>query len=295
MPQSRSSFHVPGSPASPSAIGSSGASSPAGDRIAVATRWVRSANSEIRLSLQSRTHDTRPHSDRRLVVSGFRIGTVFHEWSDHMVNGTRITPSRLLAASLGALLIASTAWADVRQTDAGFVVVGGERIYYESTGSGEVVVFSHGAGGNHAIWVHQTPVFAEKFRVVTWDQRGWGKSTDVRGLAGDSDTAVEDLRRLLDHLDIDAAHLVGQSMGGWAVAGFALRYPERTRSLVLANTYGGLSTEPMREWITAERWAEVRGACRESGPRLRHHGPGAGVPIRPDQSACAAAGACEPR
>ena len=182
-----------------------------------------------------------------------------------MVNGTRITPSRLLAASLGALLIASTAWADVRQTDAGFVVVGGERIYYESTGSGEVVVFSHGAGGNHAIWVHQTPVFAEKYRVVTWDQRGWGKSTDVRGLAGDSDTAVEDLRRLLDHLDIDAAHLVGQSMGGWAVAGFALRYPERTRSLVLANTYGGLSTEPMREWITAERWAEVRERAAKAG------------------------------
>ena len=178
-----------------------------------------------------------------------------------MVNGMRIAPSWLLAT----LLMASTAWADVRQTDAGFVVAGGERIYYESTGSGEVVVFSHGAGGNHAIWVHQTPVFAEKYRVVTWDQRGWGKSTDVRGLAGDSETAVEDLRRLLDHLDIDGAHLVGQSMGGWAVAGFALRYPERTRSLVLANTYGGLSTEAMREWITPDRWAEVRERAAKAG------------------------------
>ena len=178
-----------------------------------------------------------------------------------MVNGMRIAPSWLLAT----LLMASAAWADVRQTDAGFVVVGSEQIYYESTGSGEAVVFSHGAGGNHAIWVHQTPVFAETYRVVTWDQRGWGKSTDVRGLAGDSDTAVEDLRRLLDHLDIDRAHLVGQSMGGWAVAGFALRYPERTRSLVLANTYGGLSTEAMREWITPDRWAEVRERAAKAG------------------------------
>lgn len=176
-----------------------------------------------------------------------------------MVGGMRI------AANLGVLIMAFAASADVRQTDAGFVVVGGERIYYESTGSGEAVVFSHGAGGNHAIWVHQTPVFAEKYRVVTWDQRGWGKSTNVRGLAGDSETAVEDLRRLLDHLDIDRAHLVGQSMGGWAVAGFALRYPERTRSLVLANTYGGLSTEPMREWITPERWAVVRERAAEAG------------------------------
>ena len=176
-----------------------------------------------------------------------------------MVNGMRI------AASFGTLIMALAASADVRQTDAGFVVVGGDRIYYESTGSGDVVVFSHGAGGNHAIWVHQTPVFAERYRVVTWDQRGWGKSTDVRGMAGDSETAVGDLRRLLDHLDIDAAHLVGQSMGGWAAAGFALRYPERTRSLVLANTYGGLSTEQMREWITPERWAEVRERAAEAG------------------------------
>ncbi len=182
-----------------------------------------------------------------------------------MVNRIRIVASRFVAAGVGVLFMPLAAWADVRQTDAGFMVVGGERIYYESTGSGEVVLFSHGAGGNHAIWVHQTPVFAEKYRVVTWDQRGWGKSSDVRGLAGDSETAVEDLRRLLDHLDIDKAHLVGQSMGGWAVAGFALRYPERTRSLVLANTYGGLSTEPMREWITAERWAEVRERAAEAG------------------------------
>lgn len=176
-----------------------------------------------------------------------------------MVNGMRI------AASLGTLIVSLAAWADVRETDAGFLVIGSERIYYESTGSGEVVVFSHGAGGNHAIWVHQTPLFAGKYRVVTWDQRGWGKSTDVRGLAGDSETAVDDLRRLLDHLDIDKAHLVGQSMGGWAVAGFALRYPERTRSLVLANTYGGLSTEAMREWITPERWAEVRERAAKAG------------------------------
>ena len=212
-----------------------------------------------------------------------------------MVNGMRIAPSWLLAMGLATALMASAAWADVRQTDAGFLVVGSERIYYESTGSGEVVVLSHGAGGNHAIWVHQTPVFAETYRVVTWDQRGWGKSTDVRGLAGDSETAVEDLRRLLDHLDIDKAHLVGQSMGGWAVAGFALRYPERTRSLVLANTYGGLTTEPMRGMGHPRPVGGGSRACRESGPRFRHHGPGAGVQVRTDQSACAAAGTGEPR
>ena len=49
------------------------------------------------------------------------------------------------------------------------------------------------------------------------------------------------------------------------VAGFALRYAERTRSLVLADTYGGLSTEAMREWVTAERWTELRERAAENG------------------------------
>ncbi len=64
----------------------------------------------------------------------------------------------------------------------------------------------------------------------------------------------KNLRRLLDHLDLEKAHLVGQSMGGWVVAGFALRHAERTRSLVLANTYGGVSTEAMWEWVRRAGW-----------------------------------------
>ena len=151
------------------------------------------------------------------------------------------------------------------QTDTGFAVVGNERIYYESTGSGDAVVLSHGAGGSHAIWMHQVPVLAEHCRVITWDQRGWGKSTNAAELAGDPNTAVEDLRYLLDHLGVAKAHVIGQSMGGWAVAGFTLRYPERTRSLTLANTYGGLATEAMREFMTPERILE-----RQAGGRPTH-------------------------
>lgn len=57
--------------------------------------------------------------------------------------------------------------------------------------------------------MHQTPVLAEQYRVITWDQRGWGKSTNVGGLGGDVNTAVEDLRRLLDHLGVDKAEHLG--------------------------------------------------------------------------------------
>jgi len=104
------------------------------------------------------------------------------------------------------------------------------------------VVLSHGAGGNTGIWMYQTPVLATKYRVITWDQRGWGRSTNESGQGGNPTTAVADLKALLDLLGIEKAHLVGQSMGGWAAADFAIAYPQRTLSLTLANTYGGLAT-----------------------------------------------------
>ena len=163
------------------------------------------------------------------------------------------------SASLPLLFFANATWsAELPPTLAGYVTVdrGADRIYFESTGSGEAVILSHGAGGNHAIWANQVVPLAATYRVVTWDQRGWGKSSNERGRAGDQDSAVEDLRSLLDHLGIEKAHVVGQSMGGWAVAGFALRYPERTLSLTLANTYGGLSNASIRKWMEPEARAE---------------------------------------
>ena len=123
----------------------------------------------------------------------------------------------------------------------GFVDNDGEQIYFESVGTGDPLVLSHGGGGNHAVWYQQVPALAQKYRVVTWDQRGFGRSSDVSEQAGPA-SAVEDLKALLDHLRITSAHLVGQSMGGWAVMGFALRYPERVRSLVLADTVAGIFT-----------------------------------------------------
>jgi pimeloyl-ACP methyl ester carboxylesterase len=149
----------------------------------------------------------------------------------------------------------------------GFVDSGGEQIYFESVGAGETVVLSHGGGGNHAIWYQQVPVLAQEYRVVTWDQRGFGRSSDQNRQSGPA-TAVEDLRALLDHLDVDRAHLVGQSMGGWAVMGFALKYPERVRSLILADTLAGIMTPEAAEWYDAD---PPQGVTRpEQLPITRH-------------------------
>ena len=121
----------------------------------------------------------------------------------------------------------------------------GETVYYEVTGEGEPVVLSHGAGGNHAIWFQQVLALARRYKVVTWDQRSFGRTTNRAGVAGPEAFAA-DLKALLDHLDISRAHFVGQSMGGWTTMRFAIDHAERVRSIVLADTPGGIMTTEVR-------------------------------------------------
>ena len=123
----------------------------------------------------------------------------------------------------------------------GFLETEGESIYFESYGEGEAILLCHGKGGNHAIWFQQIPILAQHYQVITWDQRGFGRSSNHSKQAGPQ-KAAEDLQALLDHLNIDKAHLIGQSMGGWSVMGATLRWPERTASLILADTLAGIST-----------------------------------------------------
>ncbi|MCH7960451.1 MAG: alpha/beta fold hydrolase [Candidatus Hydrogenedentes bacterium] len=165
----------------------------------------------------------------------------------------------------GLLVLTSAASADESgvlplKGPSGFCSSGGEEIYFETYGSGEPVVLSHGLGGNHAIWYQQVPVLAQSYRVIVWDQRGFGRSTNHENKAGPA-AFVEDLTALLDHLEIEIAHLIGQSMGGWTVMGFALSHPERVRSLVMADTIGGLYTPKIEadfdEYIRAMQSAPI--------------------------------------
>ena len=113
--------------------------------------------------------------------------------------------------------------------------VNGINLYYEEHGAGPAVVFAHGAGGNHLSWWQQVPVFSRKYRCVTFDHRGWGLSLDGHD-AGPA-AFVEDLRELLDHLGIERAALVAQSMGGLTCLSFAIAYPQRVWALVMGNTF----------------------------------------------------------
>ncbi len=133
----------------------------------------------------------------------------------------------------------------------------GDEIYFETVGAPDapVVVLGHGAGGNHAIWYQQVPEFASDHFVVTWDQRGFGLSTNRAGLANPR-TATADLLAILDHLGAERAHVVGQSLGGWAALGLAVGHGDRVRSLVLADTIGGIA---IPEWWKAAVQAQRDG------------------------------------
>jgi pimeloyl-ACP methyl ester carboxylesterase len=128
-----------------------------------------------------------------------------------------------------------------------YAAVNGIELYYEEHGKGFPVVMAHGAGGNHLSWWQQVPHFSRHYRVITFDHRGWGLSIDVDD--GGPERFVEDLRALLDHLDIAEALLVGQSMGGLSCLGIALSQPERVRGLVMANTFAGMRREV---WLAAD-------------------------------------------
>lgn len=118
----------------------------------------------------------------------------------------------------------------------GFADVNGIRLYYEIAGSGEAVVLVHGFTLDTRMWDDQFTPLAQRFRVIRYDMRGFGKSAVPTDQAY---SHVDDLKALLDRLDVHQAHLVGLSKGGAVALDFALTYPQHARSLVLIDTVLG--------------------------------------------------------
>lgn len=132
----------------------------------------------------------------------------------------------------------------------------GTQIYYTNDGSGEPVILIHGYTATGALnW--KLPGIArmleEEYRVIIPDVRGHGESAiPADGKYGLE--AVEDIRRLMHHLGLEQAHLVGYSMGGMLTIKFATLYPERVKSA----TIGGMGwVNPGSMGERGERYAKV--------------------------------------
>lgn len=110
------------------------------------------------------------------------------------------------------------------------------RLYYEMAGSGQVVVLVHGFTLDTRMWDDQFLPVAQRFRVIRYDLRGFGKSALP---TGEPYSHIDDLKALLDRLDIAQAYLVGLSKGGAVILDFALTHASRVGALVLIDTVLG--------------------------------------------------------
>ena len=113
-------------------------------------------------------------------------------------------------------------------------------LYYEDTGRGFPLVWCHEFGGDYRSWEYQVRYFSRRYRVVTWNYRGYPPSDVPKDADAYSvDILVEDLRGLLQHLGISKAHVGGLSMGGGVALNFGVRYPEMCESLIIAGAGSG--------------------------------------------------------
>lgn len=114
----------------------------------------------------------------------------------------------------------------------GFADLSGATFYYEVAGTGEPLVLVHAGICDSRMWDEQFAVFAQSYRVVRYDQRGYGRTPAV----DEPFAHYQDLHALLQHLGIAQTHLVGCSMGGSACLDFALAYPSMVNRLILVGS-----------------------------------------------------------
>lgn len=121
-----------------------------------------------------------------------------------------------------------------------FADVNGQRLRFaDSGGPGAAVILSHGFLMDRDMFAPQIDALADEFRVITWDERGFGE-TEFDGQPFTYWDSAKDCLALLDHLGIDEAVLGGMSQGGFLSMRAALLSPERVRALVLIDTQSGV-------------------------------------------------------
>lgn len=153
-----------------------------------------------------------------------------------MINTCRTRYISILAALLFFLLSALPAAGGDPATSR-YVQVFGQNIHYYDAGSGPAVILIHGLTADAAIWRENIGPLSHRFRVLALDQIGSGKS-DKPLINYSVGTRIDFLYGFMKALDIEKASLVGNSLGGWIAAGFALEHPGMVEKLVLVDSGG---------------------------------------------------------
>lgn len=106
--------------------------------------------------------------------------------------------------------------------------IDGTKLYYEMAGEGKTVVLAHAGFLDSGMWDAQWEAFTRHYRVIRYDMRGYGKSDAVHGPV----SRREELYRLLQHLEVESAYLIGCSLGGEVMIDFVLEHPEMVAALI---------------------------------------------------------------
>ena len=139
----------------------------------------------------------------------------------------------------------------------------GFRLYYERHGEGPPVVLAHGAGGNAMSWWRQIPAFSERYSVVAFDHRAFGRSPDIEGGPGRA-AFGDDITALVERLDLGPVHFVAHSMGARTAVGLMRHRPDGFRSLTISGSNAGCVDDRLRE-----RKAELQASGALSGSLLQ--------------------------
>lgn len=127
---------------------------------------------------------------------------------------------------------AQDTWIDKSPHKSGFTSANGIKLHYlDWGGKGKVLLFLAGLGNSAHIFDDIAPKFTDRFRVLALTRRGHGQS-DKPATGYDLPTLAEDIRQLLDQLNIKRVTLVGHSFGGDEMTRFAAVYPERVDKLI---------------------------------------------------------------
>lgn len=129
--------------------------------------------------------------------------------------------------------------------------IGDAELWTEITGQGEPVLQIHGSGFGHYNFAPLSPLLAEHFQVIDYDQRGYGESSHPEQEYS-IEAWADDAAALLDALGIERAHVHGTSMGGMVAQAFAGKYPDRTQSVVIncsASKLGRNGRLVFQNWI----------------------------------------------
>ncbi|MBI2153981.1 MAG: alpha/beta fold hydrolase [Candidatus Rokubacteria bacterium] len=137
-----------------------------------------------------------------------------------------------------------------------FATINTIRIHYEIYGAGAPVLMINGLSAPGITWLYQVRDLSSHYQIITFDNRGVGESELPQSEAYPIALMAEDAFRLLQHLGVRRAHVVGASMGGTIAQELALRHPEVVRSLVLACTWArgdGRFVHTVESWVRLTR------------------------------------------